>query len=46
MSADTVILATGAQARWLGLKSNPHLMVAGFLPAQLVMVFIKAETLQ
>ena len=40
MSADAVILATGAQARWLGLESGIDcLMVVVFLPVQPVTDF-------
>ena len=37
--ADTVIISTGASAKWLGIESETRLMVGEFLLAQFVMVF-------
>ena len=39
ITADTIVLATGAQARWLGLEVKPNLMAVAYLPVQPATVF-------
>ena len=41
----TVIIATGAKARWLGVEEKKNSKVLAFQPVPLVTVFLKVKTL-